>query len=159
MAGGLSPVSACAAEAAQPQRVADDGDRAGGHRYCGEHGRQDSGRGERYEQQVVPEGPAEVLADDPAGGAGEHDRVGDGTDAAVDQGDVGGGHRRAGAAGDRDADVGRSERGCVVDVAGERLGITPDEIDGGHTPALGRLHELADRLEAYATEQGLLGGY
>jgi pimeloyl-ACP methyl ester carboxylesterase len=34
----------------------------------------------------------------------------------------------------------------------ERLGITPDEIDGGHTPALSRPKELADRLEAYRTE-------
>ena len=35
-------------------------------------------------------------------------------------------------------------------VAQERLGIVPDEIDGGHTPALSRPRELADRLEAYA---------
>jgi pimeloyl-ACP methyl ester carboxylesterase len=34
----------------------------------------------------------------------------------------------------------------------ERLGIIPDEIDGGHTPALSRPKELADRLEAYRTE-------
>src|SRR5690242_12483870 len=34
-------------------------------------------------------------------------------------------------------------------VARERLGITPDEIDGGHTPALSRPKELAERLEAY----------
>ena len=34
-------------------------------------------------------------------------------------------------------------------VARECLGITPDEIDGGHTPALSRPKELADRLEAY----------
>jgi pimeloyl-ACP methyl ester carboxylesterase len=34
-------------------------------------------------------------------------------------------------------------------VAEERLGITPDEIDGGHTPALSRPKELAERLEAY----------
>jgi pimeloyl-ACP methyl ester carboxylesterase len=34
-------------------------------------------------------------------------------------------------------------------VARERLGITPDEIDGGHTPALSRPRELGDRLEAY----------
>lgn len=33
----------------------------------------------------------------------------------------------------------------------ERLAITPDEIDGGHTPALSRPKELADRLEAYRT--------
>jgi hypothetical protein len=39
------------------------------------------------------------------------------------------------------------------------LGISPDEIDGGHTPALSRPHELVDRLEAYAAEQGLLGGH
>jgi pimeloyl-ACP methyl ester carboxylesterase len=36
-------------------------------------------------------------------------------------------------------------------VARERLGITPDEIDGGHTPALSRPKELAVRLEAYRT--------
>ena len=29
------------------------------------------------------------------------------------------------------------------------LGITPDEIDGGHCVALSRPSELADRLEAY----------
>jgi phenylalanine-4-hydroxylase len=34
-------------------------------------------------------------------------------------------------------------------VAQERLGITPDEIDGGHCPALSRPKELADHLEAY----------
>jgi pimeloyl-ACP methyl ester carboxylesterase len=34
-------------------------------------------------------------------------------------------------------------------VAEERLGITPDEIDGGHTPALSRPKELAELLEAY----------
>jgi pimeloyl-ACP methyl ester carboxylesterase len=34
-------------------------------------------------------------------------------------------------------------------VARERLGLTPDEIDGGHTPALSRPKELAARLEAH----------
>jgi pimeloyl-ACP methyl ester carboxylesterase len=37
-------------------------------------------------------------------------------------------------------------------VVAERLGITPDEIDGGHLPALGRPKELADRLVAYLGE-------
>jgi pimeloyl-ACP methyl ester carboxylesterase len=37
-------------------------------------------------------------------------------------------------------------------VVRERLGITPDEIDGGHTPALSRHKELAERLLAYASE-------
>jgi pimeloyl-ACP methyl ester carboxylesterase len=40
-------------------------------------------------------------------------------------------------------------------VAQERLGITPDEIEGGHTPALSRPKELADRLEAYAAQAGI----
>jgi pimeloyl-ACP methyl ester carboxylesterase len=40
----------------------------------------------------------------------------------------------------------------------ERLGITPDEIDGGHTPALSHPKELADRLEAYASEQADAAG-
>lgn len=34
-------------------------------------------------------------------------------------------------------------------VAKERLGIIPDEIDGGHTPALSRPKELAEHLETY----------
>jgi pimeloyl-ACP methyl ester carboxylesterase len=34
-------------------------------------------------------------------------------------------------------------------VAQERLGITPDEIDGGHCVALSRPKELADRLQSY----------
>jgi pimeloyl-ACP methyl ester carboxylesterase len=35
-------------------------------------------------------------------------------------------------------------------VAQERLGITPDEIGGGHTPALSRPAELAGRLDGYS---------
>ena len=35
-------------------------------------------------------------------------------------------------------------------LAQERLGIAADEIDGGHTPALSRPRELADRLERYS---------
>jgi pimeloyl-ACP methyl ester carboxylesterase len=38
-------------------------------------------------------------------------------------------------------------------IARQRLGITPDEIDGGHTSALSRPRELADRLDAYAAGQ------
>jgi pimeloyl-ACP methyl ester carboxylesterase len=34
----------------------------------------------------------------------------------------------------------------------QRLDITPDEIDGGHTPALSRPKELAERLDAYTSE-------
>jgi pimeloyl-ACP methyl ester carboxylesterase len=37
-------------------------------------------------------------------------------------------------------------------VVRERLGITPDEIDGSHCPALSRPRELAERLEAYRAE-------
>jgi pimeloyl-ACP methyl ester carboxylesterase len=38
-------------------------------------------------------------------------------------------------------------------VASERLGIEPDEIEGGHTPALSRPKELAARLLAYAAQR------
>lgn len=34
-------------------------------------------------------------------------------------------------------------------VAAERLGVTPDEIDGGHSVALSHPKQLADRLSAY----------
>jgi len=37
-------------------------------------------------------------------------------------------------------------------VVKERLGITPDEMDSGHLPALSRPKELVDRLEAYRAE-------
>jgi 5'-nucleotidase/Alpha/beta hydrolase family len=43
-------------------------------------------------------------------------------------------------------------------VARERLGIRPDEIDGGHTPGLSRPKELAERLEAFAAEAGVISG-
>ncbi|MEU6643142.1 alpha/beta hydrolase [Saccharomonospora sp. NPDC046836] len=36
-------------------------------------------------------------------------------------------------------------------VVRERLGIVPDEMDGGHLPALARPQELAERLHAYRT--------
>jgi len=57
--------------------------------------------------------------------------------------------------------IGRDDRifptGFLRRVTRERLGISADEIDGGHTSALSRPRELVDRLEAYAVEQGLLG--
>ncbi len=34
----------------------------------------------------------------------------------------------------------------------ERLGITPDEVNGGHCVALSRPRELAERLVAYGEE-------
>jgi pimeloyl-ACP methyl ester carboxylesterase len=37
-------------------------------------------------------------------------------------------------------------------VVQDRLGFVPDEMDGGHLPALARPVELADRLLAYAAE-------
>lgn len=37
-------------------------------------------------------------------------------------------------------------------VAADRLGIVPDEMDGGHLPALSRPKDLADRLEAYRAD-------
>jgi pimeloyl-ACP methyl ester carboxylesterase len=40
-------------------------------------------------------------------------------------------------------------------VVRDRLGITPDEMDGGHVPALARPHELADRLDAYCRDEGV----
>jgi pimeloyl-ACP methyl ester carboxylesterase len=43
-------------------------------------------------------------------------------------------------------------------VARERLAITPDEIDSGHTPALSRPKELADYLESYAAELSMTSG-
>ncbi len=43
-------------------------------------------------------------------------------------------------------------------VSRERLGITPDELDGGHTPALSRPKELAQYLEACAAELGMASG-
>jgi pimeloyl-ACP methyl ester carboxylesterase len=36
-------------------------------------------------------------------------------------------------------------------VAQQRLGITPDEIDGGHCPALSRPKDLADMLDSYTS--------
>lgn len=52
----------------------------------------------------------------------------------------------------------RDDRCFPVDfarrVARERLGVTPDEIDGSHSPYLARPEELAARLEAYWLGQG-----
>lgn len=43
-------------------------------------------------------------------------------------------------------------------ISRERLGITPDELDGGHTPALSRPKELADYLLACVAEVGIASG-
>jgi pimeloyl-ACP methyl ester carboxylesterase len=37
-------------------------------------------------------------------------------------------------------------------VARERLGVTPDEMPGGHLVALSQPTELTDRLETYAAD-------
>ena len=55
--------------------------------------------------------------------------------------------------------LGRDDRllppSFVRRVARDRLGVTPDEIDGGHTLALSRPTEVAAQLLAYAAELGL----
>jgi pimeloyl-ACP methyl ester carboxylesterase len=43
-------------------------------------------------------------------------------------------------------------------VVRERLGIVPDEMDGGHLPALSRPHELAARILRYHAELDPHGG-
>ena len=52
--------------------------------------------------------------------------------------------------------VGRDDRFFPLDfqrrVARERLGITPDDLPGGHLVALSRPTDLAERLDAYATQ-------
>jgi pimeloyl-ACP methyl ester carboxylesterase len=52
--------------------------------------------------------------------------------------------------------VGQDDRFFPADlqrrVAQERLGITPDELPGGHLVALSRPKELAERLAAYAAD-------
>ncbi|MFE5023919.1 alpha/beta fold hydrolase [Streptomyces sp. NPDC056656] len=52
--------------------------------------------------------------------------------------------------------TGRDDRFFPADfqrrVAEDRLGITPDEVPGGHLAALSHPMELADRLEAYVKE-------
>ncbi len=40
-------------------------------------------------------------------------------------------------------------------VVRERLAVTPDEMEGGHLPALAHPKELAERLEAYRAEAGV----
>ena len=54
---------------------------------------------------------------------------------------------------------GRDDRFFPVEfqraVAEDRLGVTPDEMAGGHLVALSRPVELADRLEAYRREVGV----
>jgi pimeloyl-ACP methyl ester carboxylesterase len=55
--------------------------------------------------------------------------------------------------------LGRDDRFFPADfmrrMVRERLGIAPDEMDGGHLPALARPGELVERLEAYRDEAGL----
>ena len=48
--------------------------------------------------------------------------------------------------------IGSSRLDLQCRVAQERLGITPDEMPGGHLVALSRPKELAERLAAYAAD-------
>jgi hypothetical protein len=41
-------------------------------------------------------------------------------------------------------------------VVRKRLGITPDQMDSGHLPALSHTEELVERLEAYRAERSHL---
>jgi pimeloyl-ACP methyl ester carboxylesterase len=41
-------------------------------------------------------------------------------------------------------------------VVAERLGLVPDEMDGGHLPALAHPHELVERLESFRTARASL---
>jgi len=85
---------------------------------------------------------------------GEHDRVRHGADAAVDQGDAGGGHRRAGAGGDRDADVGGGEGGRVVDAVADHS----DWAAGGAQPLHQRGFVLREQFGVHDADPGGMRG-
>ena len=101
------------AEAAQPQGVGDHADRAHRHSGRGQHRIEQEAAcqvqgagGDRDEQDVVAERPAQALLDRGDGAAGQRDRGHDAVQVAADQGDVGGGDGHVGAGADRHAEVG-----------------------------------------------------
>ena len=109
------------------QGVRHDADRTQAHGGGGQHrveqpaggGIKDPG-GERNPQPIVDEGQEEVLLDDPHDGPAEPHGAGEGREIAPGQDEAGAPHGDVRAGAHRHPDVGRGERGGVVDpVAGE----------------------------------------
>jgi hypothetical protein len=90
---------------------------------------------------------------------GEHDRIRDRADAAVDQGDIGGGHRRACAGGHSDAEVGGREGGRVVDAVADhrdRAALTAQPV---HERGLAGGRQLVGDPSRMGGSGGGGGGY
>ncbi len=106
-------------EAAQTKRVGHHAHRREGHRPRGDHRAEEPDRGEREGCRVVAEGPAEVLADDAQGTAGQVERRDHAPQVARDEREVGGLYRHVRPGADRDAEVGLSQGGSVVDAVAD----------------------------------------
>src|SRR5471032_195087 len=105
--------------AAQQQGVADHADGAERHRGAGNHGVEQAEGGQRYADQVVDEGPEQVLAYLAVAAARDRDGGGHQRRIAAHQRDAGGVHGDVGAAGYGDADIGGGQRGGVVDAVAD----------------------------------------
>ena len=124
-------------DAAEAEGVGDDGDRADAHGGAGEH-RVQQPAGERVEnaggegeaEEVVGEGPEEVLLDVAEGGAGEVHGADEGGEVAFDEDEAGAVHGDIGAGAHGNADLGGGEGGGVVEaVAGEDHALATGLVD------------------------------
>ena len=109
-------------DGAQPQRIADDQNRAQAHRRAGDHrieqqaeGRIEHAGRERHRERIEDKGEEQVLPDVAHGGAAEMPRAHDASQIAFDQGDAGAFHRDIGAGAHGDADLGLGERRRIID--------------------------------------------
>src|SRR5699024_8722289 len=112
---GVGRVRGGAAEAAEPQAVADDEHRAECHRRPGDHGGEQSGGSQRECCHVVAECPEQVPLDRAEGTAGKSDRVDGSSKIAADQGEVGGLDRDLGPRPPCQPEIGVGQGSSIVD--------------------------------------------
>ena len=133
----------------QPQAVGHDEDRGQRHGGRGDDRVEEAEGGERERGRVVAERPPEVAADGPERGAGKPDRVRDRPQVVAEQDQVGGGHRDVRAGPEGQPEVGRRERGGVVDAVADHRHLVPLRLQPGDDGGLvGRQCSRDDLVDA-----------
>ena len=145
--------------ALEPQAVCHDEDRGQRHGRRCDDGVEEAERGEREGDGVVAERPREVAADGPEGGARELDRVRDGLQVVAEQDHVGGADRDVGTGSEGQPEVGRRERGRVVDTVPHHRHLMALFLECGDDRGLvGRQRPRDDLVDPHGSGDGLGGG-
>lgn len=137
----------------QPEAVGNDAEAGESHGGGGPGGIEPAKGGDRNAEEVIGEGPAEILVDDAHGAAGEGDGIGDGIETGAEECDITGFDGDTGAGGDGDTCIGLFEGWGIIEAVADHDNNVALGLEFGDGGEFGIGLDAGDDL----VDTGLLG--